>query len=202
MKRLVKAALACVAAGGLVLVGTSSANAAPTFSVATTTTAMTEVYVSKTLGSIDATGEIGVLLSDGQRIELPAKYRSLTERAARTARSVQPDGTVTGNCGSSYITLTQHNGWPVHMDTGFHVNHEAISYDWSAQINGFSGSGYEYTYGASGDLDFDSTWHGQHTSHTRYPHGTYHAYVLQPSYALLDTGSICVSGDPYDYRNL
>jgi hypothetical protein len=116
-----------------------------------------------------------------------------------------PDNRVTGNCGSSYIFVNHlSDGHPVHMDTGFDVNHLAIEYAWHAHIAGDSHTGYDYDYHASGGLDFDAGWHGQHSSRKDYPRGYYGAgvYTDGTSWALLDNGDFCISGGPHDHRYL
>jgi hypothetical protein len=47
-------------------------------------------------------------------------------------------------------------------------------------------------------------WHGQHGSHKDYPRGTYAASVYSDgsSWALLNNGSVCYSGGPWDSRHL
>jgi hypothetical protein len=129
-------------------------------------------------------------------------HQRLPERAPK---GVTPDNQVVGNCGTSYIYLSERSdGWPVHMDTGFGVNQPAVEYGWHASIHGASGTGYDYDYHASGGLNYRYNWHGQHTSAKDYPRATYAAAVYSDgsSWALLDTGSVCYSGGPYDDRYL
>lgn len=166
---------------------------------ATETFNMTYVPVVKVLGAAaHANGRVNVLLANGRKISILAADKSLVER-----RMAHPDTTVRGSCGLSYVNLkNKSNGDPVYMWTGFEVNHEAISYSWQVYIVAL-GSSYEHTYNAGGGLDFDSTWEGTYTSSANPARGTYLAEVESDnSYALLDTGDICVSGGPEGEWNL
>jgi hypothetical protein len=193
---------------GIALVGSTSGATTQRSSAATPRTVvvrapMTVAKVSRVLTTTpDRAGKVKVRLDNGTDIAIPAKDKNLAMRYA--AKSVMsPQNQVRGNCGSSYIYVNElPDGHPVHMDTGFDVIHPAISYSWHASIHGFSGSGYDYDYHASGDLAFRVGWHGQHSSHTDYPRGTYAAGVYKDSFALLDNGSVCTSGGPYDDRGL
>lgn len=167
---------------------------------------MQTVRVVKQLSTTpDANGKVNVQLENGQQIAIDASHASMVmQRASADAQSVTPQNRVGGNCGSSYIYVNHRSdGTPVHMDTGFDVNHLAVEYAWHAHIAGDSGTGYDYDYHASGMLAFRPGWHGQHSSHKAYPHGTYAAGVYSAtSWALLDTGAICFSAAPHDSRYL
>jgi len=170
----------------------------------TATTSMSLIPVSKVTGRTPGRpGYVTLRLKNGKTISVQAKYKRLVQRrAAADAKKVTPyTNPVYGNCGYSYIyTNYKSNGEPVHMDTGFEVYDAAIEYAWHAHIAGSSGTGYSYNYHASGGLDFDYGWHGQHSSSANYPTGTYAASVYSDgtSWALLDTGGVCYSGGPYD----
>ncbi|SFF44840.1 hypothetical protein SAMN05216251_114153 [Actinacidiphila alni] len=205
-KVLATAASVVAITAGLVLAGgagpataqTSTSTVAPSAAPAS---AMHEVTVERVLDKApDSSGHVRVQLSNGATISILASHVTSARNFAAKHANVTPDGTVTGNCGSSYIEVNyKSNGEPVHMDTGFTVNHAAVEYDWHAHISGSSGTGYDYAYHASGTLAAHSTWHGQHSSGDNYPSGTYAASVsASGSWALLDTGSICYSGGPYD----
>lgn len=156
----------------------------------------------------DSTGHVRVAFSDGSVVSVPAvDVPKVKNRIDALHRNVQPDNTVPGPCGTSYITLSERSdGYPVHMDTGFKLSggRRATSYAWSAWIQGAPGTGYSYDYHASGDLDFRDHWDGHHTSGRAYPRAPYAAGVNTGvhSYALLDNGDICTSGGPTDSRNL
>src|SRR4051794_37909658 len=150
-------------------------------------TPMTTAKVSRLLTSTpDQAGDVKVQLDDGTMIAIPSKDKNLVMSTAATS-VISPSNQVGGDCGTSYIYVNERSdGHPVHMDTGFDVIRPAISYAWHASIHGFSGSGYDYDYHASGDLAWRVGWHGQHSSHTDYPRGTYAASVYTDSYAILD----------------
>jgi hypothetical protein len=157
----------------------------------------------------DSSGDIEVQFSNGRVIPVPSKLsEAVRHRIDALARTVQPFNTVLGDCGTSYITLSDRSsGYPVHMDTGFTLSggRRAYSYEWSAWIEGFSGSGYSYEYGASGDLSERTSWDGHHTSGKDYPSGAYGAGVNAGwSYALVDypTLGVCFAGSATDSRNL
>lgn len=154
----------------------------------------------------DRTGKVRVKLANGQVIAIQASHAKLVMRAAAQRRDTATAANrLSGNCGSSYIFVNHlSDGHPVHMDTGFDVNHPAVEYAWHAYIAGDSHTGYDYEYHASGWLNFRVGWHGQHSSHKDYPHGTYAAWVYNDgsSWALLDNGSFCVSAGPWDDRYL
>ena len=180
---------------------TSSANAAPVQEVTHTGT-MTLVTVTRALGSTDSTGQVQVLLSNGHQIKIPAANLALTLNYAKAMKaSVHPDGTVTGNCGSSWVNLYERSdGHPVKTTTGFHVIHAAVAFTWDVSTKGPSGSGYLWHGSYGGGLFFDSTWSTSHSSHKDYKRGIYEA--VADGDAILDTGGVCVSGEPYADRNL
>ena len=106
-----------------------------------------------------------------------------------------------GNCGSSYITLTDKpNHYPVAMQTGFTVIAAAIGYSWSASV---SGPDYAYEYESGGPLDFDSSWNGGYQSSENQAAGVYFAAVDPTvSIAVLWDGNVCFSGGPVDVETL
>jgi hypothetical protein len=183
------------------------ANAAtPVTSTSAVSTPMTLTYVSQILSPADSSGQVLALLSNGATISLPTSTQTLALQYASQARSatvVSPDSTVYGNCGSSYVQIDyKSNGKPVHMDTGFSVIDPAVDYSWRVTEAGSSGTGYNYSYHASGSLANRSTWHGQHSSGDNYPSAAYEATVVTGSFAELNTGAICYSGSPSDEEYL
>jgi hypothetical protein len=194
----------CAAVASTVLV--SGADAAPVSnsapSVLTVTGAMNLQTAVSLVSTDSAAGTAAVLLTNGKTITVPQNEVSLLLQAGKAAKSavksdaLTPNNTVGGDCGSSNIYLEEKpNGKPVKMTTGFTVVHDAISYSWYAYI---SGPSYNYTYHASGDLAFDGSWKGQHTSTDNYPSGYWYAYVSDTSFAVLDDGGVCYSAGPWD----
>jgi hypothetical protein len=193
--------LASVAAAATTMVAVANASRADaTAAPGAITTPMTLVHVTKVVGGRDSAGHVSVLLSNGKIISILAAHKGLVMRHAAATAVRFVANPVYGNCGYSYIYMNhKSNGQPVHMDTGFEVNHAAVEYSWSAHEAGFSGSGYDYSYHASGNLNFRNGWHGQHASGNNYPHGVYAGSVnAGSSWALLDTGGVCFSGGPYE----
>jgi glutamyl endopeptidase len=141
-----------------------------------------------------------VQLANGTKIAIPAAEKDrVMSRAAQEART-NPNGVVTGDCGSSYVYVQDKaNDHPVRMTTGFSVVLPAIAYSWLAQV---TGPNYNYTYESSGDLAFDSTWNGSHDSTLDYTEGIYSAAVSPDSFAELLTGDICFSLAPTDTEYL
>lgn len=200
----VTATLAAVTAG--MLAGTSAAQAAsgtPGGQHATTkaTAPMHTIRVTKLITTApDRTGKVAVQLANGAVVKIPAADRERVMRRAAQEARVDPNGVVTGNCGSSYVYVQDKaNDHPVRMTTGFTVVLPAVAYAWQAQI---TGPNYSYTYVSSGDLAFDSSWDGSHDSTLDYPEGTYTAAVSSDSFAELITGDICFSLAPTDTEYL
>ena len=165
----------------------------------TTTLPMTKVRVIKQVTTNpDSAGNVKVLLANGKTVPVPATHIDLVMKRAAEQAKVTPNGTVTGDCGSSYITLKmKDDGHPVAIKTGFHVNDWAVAYDWFATING--PGNYLHEYSSSGSLDFENDWNGGYQSNNDEAEGLYEAAVDPGvSDALLWTGDICFSGGPID----
>jgi hypothetical protein len=165
------------------------------------TAAMKKVRVVRLIsGKPDQAGQVKVQLANGSIVPIPqAAEKKVMSRAAQEA--AQPDGTVYGNCGSSYITLMEKpDGYPVAMQTGFTVVEPAIGYDWSASV---TGPDYSFNYESSGGLFFDSSWNGGYQSSQDQATGIYLAEVDPAgSDAILLDGTVCVSGGPVDAEYL
>lgn len=165
------------------------------------TAAMQKVHVTRLISNTpDKAGQVRVQLANGTVIPIPqATEKKVMSRAAQQA--AHPNGTVYGNCGSSYITLTEKpNHYPVAMQTGFTVVEPAIGYDWSASV---SGPDYSYAYESSGGLFFDSSWDGGYQSSQNQAEGIYFAQVdPAASDAVLWDGTVCYSGGPDDVEYL
>jgi hypothetical protein len=166
------------------------------------TAVMQKVRVTKLVSSTpDKEGRVRVQLANGAVVPIPqADEKKVMSRAAQEA--AQPAGVVSGNCGSSYITLSEKaNGYPVAMQTGFTVVEPAIDYSWNADING--PGNYFYGYEAGGALALDSSWEGTYDSPANEPEGIYSALVSPDlSEATLWDGTVCTSGGPTDEEYL
>jgi hypothetical protein len=197
------ATLAATAAGTLLTVSASSAattstpaRASQSDHLVTVTAPMEEVPVAKLVsGTPDKAGQVRVQLANGAIVAIPqADEKKVMSRAAQEA--AHPDGTVYGDCGRSYITLSEKpDGNPVAMRTGFTVYTWAVEYAWSASVSG--PDDYFYFYEDGGPLDFDTSWNGGYQSSQDEPQGTYSAEVYSfGSIAILWDDDICFSGGP------
>lgn len=185
-----------VATAALVTASLSASSAAAsTMPAKVHKSGMEFVPVIKILGATEhQKGYLTALLANGQKISFPRTYEGLVRNSIRKTEGLRPDAlknTVYGNCGSSYVELTnKSDGHPVHLETGFKVDDPAYYYAWTAPI---SGPGYSYTFQASGGLASRTSWTGKHTSADDYAHGTWAASAT--GYALT-SGGTCTSGGP------
>ncbi|WP_320783828.1 DNA/RNA non-specific endonuclease [Streptomyces sp. CRN 30] len=167
------------------------------------TTGMTEGRVTKLVTDTpDSAGNLKVELSNGMVVAIPAAQKDLVmDRAAEQADEVHTEGTVYGNCGSSYIELEQKsNRHPLAVRTGFKLNQPAVGYAWFATV---VGTDYLHEYTDSGVLLLDSSWDGGYESDEDEAEGIYTA-VVDPgvSSAVLWNGGVCYSGGPTDAEYL
>ncbi len=190
----VSAALAVVGAGTLAVAQTAAAATG----TSTTSAPMHTVAVTGLVATVpDAAGKVKVRLANGDVITIPAADKDrVMARAAQEAKA-NPNGVVSGDCGSSNITVQEKaDAHPVHMTTGFTVVIPAISYAWQATIAGPDDS---YVFQQSGGLFFRDSWTGTFDSTDDDVEGTYNAAVVaDQSWAELWTGDICFSGGPTD----
>lgn len=159
---------------------------------------MTKVRVTKLVTSTpDRAGNVKVQLANGKTVPIPAATKDRVMRRAAQQAKVHPNGTVYGDCGSSYITLKEKsNRYPVAIRTGFKVVEAAVGYDWFATVEG---PDYVHEYTSSGGLFFDSSWDGGYQSDQNEAEGFYFAEVDPgASDAVLWTGDVCFSGGPDD----
>lgn len=121
---------------------------------------------------------------------------------AEAVNTPSPDGSVSGNCGTSYVYLYNGNlpsGLGYHYDTGFKdtcisMSSPSIDYTWHVTIThpGYVRPDYDnghpiYTY----NLGLNNHW-----STVGFSTGTYVACVVQPSGAYLQNGGYASSGGP------
>lgn len=208
-RRMITKSFAVLAATAASILLTVSASSASTTSgtpvsarqsghlVKKTTAAMQKVRVTRLVSSTpNKKGQVMVQLANGATVPIPqATEKKVMRRAAQQA--ARPEDTVVGNCGSSFITLSEKpNGYPVAMRTGFTVDEPAIGYDWSAFV---VGPDYFNDFESSGFLAFDSSWSGGQQSSANKPEGVYFAAVDPAgSDAVLIDGTVCISGGPTD----
>lgn len=210
----VSIAALCIAGATVTTAASSETDETSPDVVTVVTSPMYLVHVTGVVNSEpDSDGNILVSLSNGAEVPIPADLedealtysRSLEATTAKLSGSATTDAIVTGPCGnSSVVVKAKSNGKPVRMETGFSLIANASWYTWSVQIAGDSGTGYAYSYHASGSLANRSNWSGSHNSGSNYPTGNYAASVDGPaSYAMLSgSGDICYSGGPYDHAYL
>lgn len=158
------------------------------------------------LGSA-ADGDVRVLLSDGDKVSVPAADESLVMGAIQRdkshggltadARYHHYEDVVSGDCGSSFIEIADKRpgDHPLTMRTGFDVSIPADAYSWATDTR--RSTGFNKPWGAAGGLTDRTYWNGGFRTILDYRHGTYTGRVYgSKSWALLDTGVLCVSGGP------
>jgi hypothetical protein len=121
--------------------------------VARLTAPMTIVRVARLVTKTpDRAGQVLVQLVNGAVIAIPAADKDLVmRRAAEDARTANPDNTVHGNCGSSWIYLyDKSDNHPLRFTTGFTVKLPAVGYKWNATVT--AKDGFKLTYSRSGTL--------------------------------------------------
>ncbi|GAA1672938.1 hypothetical protein GCM10009765_22820 [Fodinicola feengrottensis] len=149
-------------------------------------------------GPVSDTGTVPVLLDDGSTVSVPQDEVNLVLHPRTTVRTVQPDNTVYGNCGSSNIYLHEKkNGHPANFTTGFTVKVTAVSYAWHVHA---SGPHYSHDQTWSGGLAFRKSWKTEHDSKDDLGRGNYTAAANGS--AILSNGKVCVSGTPTSDRYL
>jgi hypothetical protein len=160
---------------------------------------MYKVHVKKLVSATsDKPGWGKIQLANGDIVPVPqADEKKVMSRAAQESGTTA--GTVTGDCGSSFITVSDKpNHYPVAMQTGFDVYTGAIGYYWNASVGG---PGYSHTYQSGGGLDFDSSWRGGYDSSQNLPAGNYTADV-NFGIAYLWDDDVCISLQPSDQKFL
>jgi hypothetical protein len=114
-----------------------------------------------------------------------------------TPRSVIPNVTVGGNCGSSYIDYNAQGNRVVFMETGFHVYLTATNYSWWVYLLDNGGLSNHHWWGIF--LLPHQNW-GTSALYGGMTPGGSSAWVSTPSsYADLISGARCISGGPTDY---
>jgi hypothetical protein len=118
-------------------------------------------------------------------------YPTTAPSAARGSLSTLDDtGIVTGNCGSSFVTLKDVGVRKYTVITGFGVPYAAVSYSWSVNV---VGPNWNKTHPWGGGLAFRTTWEGTVTNVV----GTGGWCSAKASgTAVLSNGWICKSGGP------
>jgi hypothetical protein len=169
-----------------------------------TTTPDMQVVQAVTVEGQGSPGYTNVLLSNGATVSLPSADASSLQSALTTqansasAGAVTPDitGSITGSCGTSYITLeTKSNGDPIRRISGFNLKYNAVYYYWQYTVSGPSYPSYTQTN--SGGLAVRLSWDTDISSSSNYPHGTWHGAVSTSSYAeLSDLIDFCYSYGP------
>jgi glutamyl endopeptidase len=156
------------------------------------TTPMTIVRVARLLTRTPGkAGTVKVQLVNGAVIAIPAADESLVMRNA----AANPDGTVKGTCGSSFIYLyDKTDAHPLKVYTGFKVKKTAIAYEWYYTVSG--PDEFKLSATRKGTLDFRYSWSNTYSSPLDYLQGDYEAAVSKSSFAVLWTGAVCYSGGP------
>jgi hypothetical protein len=207
MKRQRKFLVSALGVGTLIFLNLPMATAAyaatPAGGVSAT---MVEATIVSVISGPNSAGVDVVLLSTGGTAKLLATQVVKAQQLHRAAGGhATPDGSVSGNCGTSYINLYERSdGTPVRTTTGFNLTggRRAVSYYWEWETIGPNGSGYDYYEDDGGGLALRSSWGLTHNSGKAYERGDYFAFVYPDSDALLDNGNVCVTGEPTEDRLL
>lgn len=114
--------------------------------------------------------------------------------------TISPYGTVTSNCGTSYIYLQNLNNLRYQFSTGFDLTvGSAYDFHWSISVYA------SWTYPHSGGYGFEWSdsgpmWPGQHWTSgwkqdtTPAPSGTYHLAAIKSGTAYRTDGVVCYAG--------
>jgi hypothetical protein len=189
MRRSLGCALVAGVAGGVVQLGGSlMAFAAPSATEMTTTVPMHIVGFVPSVAA--AHGYRVITLSNGTQAAVPAIGAI---RSGADPSQVEPENTVSADCGSSWITLSGAHLQYI-VTTGFTVNRAAVDYTWHVNVVG-PGS-YSNTIPFGGGLWWRHSWSSGNRAVPVDDSGWYDAAVVQPSYAILDNGGMCQSLDP------
>lgn len=179
----------------------------------TPVSASTEVVISTsqlTVGAIDNK----VAARAGNHVRVENGYKVLYDGAtsAEIARvpigsggspnggTISPYGTITGNCGTSYIYLQNLNNLRYQFSTGFDLTAgSAYDFDWSISVTASwtfpSSGGYGFHWSDSGPM-----WPGQHWTSgwiqqtTSAPSGAYHVAEVTSGTAYRTDGVVCYAG--------
>lgn len=124
-------------------------------------------------------------------------------KAARGGR-IQPNNTVYGTCGSSYVYLYDLAGASFAMKTGFSVNGNAFDFDWYVNVRGEDSVQIDnWDWSDSGPQFPSSSWtSGYQTSSQDTFAGSYSVARVVSGQAILTSGVICTSGHPSDGKIL
>jgi len=142
-----------------------------------------------------------VRLATGETIDLPNGDVN-SALAAAASSSKNPNNTVIGDCGYSWMYLTdKSNGYPLSANTGFYVWPLSANYYFWQTF--YSGPGATMTAQNSSKLNNINKFTLTITTSNNPSHGTWQGWVSQNnSYAQLTDGSICTSGGASDTESL
>jgi|SRR4051794_29489353 hypothetical protein len=189
--RIVKflAPFACLAALA-VASGAAVANAATTNSdtahlVTTTTAEMRVVGFDK-----------NVAAAHGYDIRTAAsgEQYSVKRGGISAAAPAMPSNVVGGNCGFSYVYEYGIGNRAIELYTGYSVIHDVIRWHWQVRLDDRGGSSYR---NYSGWIN-NGIWQVDQVIGGLTRGGARASVIRSASWALLDTGAICVSGGPWD----
>jgi hypothetical protein len=169
----------------------------PAVASAPTPTTVQEMHFAK-VASVSVMADLAyVTLAHGPTLRVPARYASniiAHQKLARPSSDV-----VEGDCGSSYVFLNERTGTsPYALTTGFNVVLPAFYFTWDVLING--PKSYVHRYEPYGNISADY-WNGAYLANGS--RGRWTANVSSvDSVAILDDGSVCWSGGPYELAYL
>lgn len=112
--------------------------------------------------------------------------------------TISPMGVVAGNCGTSFLYITNPSTLTFKVRNGFSVNSPAISYSWASTA---TGPGYAYTKKDSGALALRSSWVNEWSrTISANQRGSY--FASANGIATLANGTKCVSAIPTDISDI
>lgn len=138
--------------------------------------------------------------ANGVQYSVPVTPEAIAEQArdeAAAGSTVQPFGTVNGNCGSSSLTGYKGSNDTVIFSTSFFISTGTIAeYDWAVDANGFFSSNYWRTWGNGPLAGNSAAWTGAITGvvgpgKASVPNGSARASVIKTN------GAVCYSGGPW-----
>lgn len=202
-QRRIAAAIAAVGLLAFVVGSAAPANAATTASAESTVTTVVQMISGGFRADVaEANGYQILTAPDGTQSSVPITEEAIAQRAAADAAKVSaqseapaglptPNGTVDGDCGSSWINAVKQANNTVAYSTGYIVFGAVVSSQWQVVASGFvSGNSVLLNPGPN-----SGTWETEGALYNVVGPGL--AYVtVATSFAVLASGQVCYSGGP------